>query len=107
VKTKPGADVDTDHMLLWGKTKWKLRRLNNSEKQQVKWNTHDLKCENTQQGYEVALTNRFEALMQEDLDIDELTQHTAKVITETAEEVVGKTPKKAKKKNGYQMRQCS
>ena len=45
--------------------------------------------------------------MQEDLDIDELTQHAAKVITETAEEVVGKTPKKAKKKNGYQMRQCS
>ena len=36
--------------------------------------------------------------MQEDLDIDELTQHAAKVITETAEEVVEKTPKKAKKK---------
>ena len=36
--------------------------------------------------------------MQEDLDIDELTQHAAKVITETAEEVLGKIPKKAKKK---------
>ena len=36
--------------------------------------------------------------MQEDLDIDELTQHTAKVITETAEEVLGKIPKKAMKK---------
>jgi len=35
--------------------------------------------------------------MQEDLDIDELTQHAAKVITETAE-VLGKTHKKAKKK---------
>ena len=52
----------------------------------------------TQQRYEVAVTNRFEALMQEDLDIDELTQHAAKVITETAEEVLGKTSKKAKKK---------
>ena len=36
--------------------------------------------------------------MQEDLDIDELTQHAAKVITETAEEVLMKIPKKAKKK---------
>ena len=70
VKTKPGAYVDTDHMLLWGEIKWKLRRLNNSERQLVKWNIHDLKCENTQQRYEVAVTNRFEALMQEDLDID-------------------------------------
>jgi len=54
VKTKPGADVDTDHMLLWGKIKWKLRRMNNSERQQVKWNIQDLKCENTQQRYEVS-----------------------------------------------------
>ena len=50
-KTKPGADVDTDHMLLWGKIKWKLRRLNNSERQQVKWNIQDLKCENIRQMY--------------------------------------------------------
>jgi len=42
--------------------------------------------------------NWFEALVQEDLDIDELTQHAAKVITEPAEEVLEKTPQKAKKK---------
>ena len=83
-----------------GKIKWKLQRLNNSERQQVKWNTgiQDLKCENIQQIYEVTVSNRFEALMQEDLDVDELTQHAAKVIAEAAEEVLGKTPKKAKKK---------
>ena len=34
----------------------------------------------------------------EEVDIDELTQDAAKVITETTEEVLGKTPKKAKKK---------
>jgi len=44
------------------------------------------------------VSNRFEALTQEDLNIDKLTQHTAKLITEMAEEVLGKTPKKAKKK---------
>ena len=46
----------------------------------------------------MTVSKRFEALMQEDLDIDKLAQHAAKVITETAEEVLGKTPKKAKKK---------
>ena len=50
-----------------GKIKWNLRRLNNSERQQVKWNIQDLKCENIQQKYEVTVSNRFEALMQEDL----------------------------------------
>ena len=97
MKTKPSADVDTDHMLLWGKIKWKLRRLNNSERQQVKWNIQDIKCQNIQQKYEVTMSNRFEALIQEDLDVDELTQHAAKVITEMAE-VLENTPKKAKKK---------
>ena len=48
--------------------------------------------------FTTSTTNQFEALMQEDLDIDELTQHAAKVITETAEEVLGKIPKKAMKK---------
>jgi len=46
----------------------------------------------------VTVSNRFEALMQEDLDIDELTQHAAEVITEMATEVLGKTSEKAKKK---------
>ena len=46
----------------------------------------------------MTVSNRFEALTQEDLNIDKLTQHTAKLITEMAEEVLGKTPKKAKKK---------
>ena len=64
----------------------------------MKWNTQDLKCENIQQKYEVTVSNQFEALIQEDLDVDEITQHAAKVITETTEEVLGKTPKKAKKK---------
>jgi len=45
----------------------------------VKWNIGDLKCENIQQKYEVTASNRLEALMQEDLDVDELTQDTAKV----------------------------
>ena len=59
VKTKPSADVDTDHMLLLGKIKWKLRRLDNSERQQMKWNIQDLKYENIQQRYEVTVSNRF------------------------------------------------
>jgi len=46
----------------------------------------------------VTVSNRFEALMQEDLDIDELTQHAAEVIPEMATEVLGKTSEKAKKK---------
>ena len=46
----------------------------------------------------MAVTNRFEALMQEDLHIDELTQHAAKVITETAEEVLGENSQESKEK---------
>ena len=42
----------------------------------MKWNTgiQDLKCENIQQIYEVTVSNRFEALMQEDLDVDECSK---------------------------------
>ena len=55
----------------------------------MKWNIQDLKCENIQQKYEVTMSNRFEALIQDDLDVDELTQNAAKMTAEVSIEMEG------------------
>ena len=43
VKTKPGAEADTDHVLLVGRIRWKLRRIDKKDLYQVRWNVEDLR----------------------------------------------------------------
>ena len=63
IKTKPGADADTDHELLSGNIKWKLRSLKRQQQQQQpRWNIDALKCKELAHVYAVEVGNRFETL---------------------------------------------
>ena len=67
VKTKPGAEADTDHNLLCVNVKWKVRKIS-KYKQQRKWNTQALRCAKIQQAYAVKISNRFDILMEKYMD---------------------------------------
>ena len=103
VCVKLGADVAWDHHLLIAKLKLKLKRAG-----QLPCPRYDstvlLKDTTTQQGFEIVLLNKFQALdkLLVDGTINEKWQAIKEPFTSTCKEVLSK--KNTTKKNGSQLR---
>src|SRR6218665_3697389 len=92
VRTKPGADCETDHELLVATLKTKLKKL---KKPGDRMNVYD--CKGITPEYRVEIKNRFEILerdeMEKDEDPNELWEKTKRTILETAEKHITKKKK--------------
>ena len=96
VHVKRGADVASDHHLVTGRLKLKLRRNGvEQERRKARYNVDFLKDPRTAEEYKVALANRFKALQElydEDkgVDINSQWSHIKDAVNTTCEEIIGR-----------------
>ena len=101
VRSMKGADCGSDHFLVRGKLKIKLRKTKNEVKRRGKFDVSKLKEDETKHEYQVEINNRFEALEEEGLDIK--WDEVKKVIIEAAEAKIGY---ERKRKNMWYDEEC-
>jgi hypothetical protein len=100
VRTQPGVTFETDHNLLYGKIRIRLKNL---EKKKVtkRFNVEALKRSTVATRYSIEVSNRFEALLAEedsdDLDPEELWTKAAQIIKEAADRTIGRVKRRVKK----------
>jgi len=94
VRAKRGADATSDHHLVVGHLKLKLKKNWTPQNPRIKYNTQYLKDNNKRQEFSVTLSNRFEVLnelLEEDeLGMDDKWTHIKEAWAETCEEVLGR-----------------
>jgi hypothetical protein len=96
VRVKRGADVGSDHHLVVGKLKIKLRRTDTPPKQLKRFNISKLKDANIRQEFNIQLKNRFETLAVQSNNIEEDWNQLADTYRSCAKEVLGYKRKKDK-----------
>ena len=96
VRTKRGADVGSDHILLIAKIKLSLRAKRRKVERR-RLDTGRLKDEKVREDFALKIFNRFEVLMDKEVEgVDDFWMEYRDAVRETGEEVVGfrKTEKK-------------
>ena len=100
VRVKRGADAASDHHLLIGKFRLKLKRHMKIETSTKRYNTELLLNDETMTEYKVKLTNRFQVLQElasEDIaDINTLWRGVKEMWNKTCEETLGLKTRKHK-----------
>lgn len=94
VRTKRGADGDTDHHLVIAKVQLKLKAIPKTKEFRCKYNVNKLKNLEIQQNFQLELTNRFQALenLPDTNDVSEVERDWVRVkdvINNTCKEVLG------------------
>jgi hypothetical protein len=91
VCVKRGADAASDHHLLVGKIRMKLRKVFTMKNPRVKYNVNFLKDKATKDQFNITLSNKFQIL--EELDnIEDQWSQIKDMINNTCEETLGRKP---------------
>ena len=99
VRVKRGADAASDHHLLTGKIKLKLRKVAQSQSHSAKYNTSSLRNRQTKASFSLSLRNRFEVMQEmitEDTDVHTIWEKTKETIKTTCDEELGPRKKQNK-----------
>ena len=94
-----GSDVASDHHLVMGTVKIKLRSFKDtSDRPHVKFNTQKLRNQETKQAFSISLKNKFAALdsITEETPIDEHWQEVKETFSNTCEETLGRKKRQMK-----------
>ena len=90
IRVMRGADVDTDHFLLLAKFRLKLKKITPKIQHQKPFDIDKLKCHAITEAYQLELSNRFQALEDENCDVNTSWNNFKKTITESAKETIGR-----------------
>ncbi len=101
VKVQNGAVFMTDHNLLCGKVRIRLRNLP-VQKTFKRFNVEALREEAVSQRYKLEISNRFELLLQDDneMDAESLWTKTGEEVITVADEVIGRVKNRKQKEYG-------
>ena len=88
-RTYRGADCDSDHMLVVGSVRMKLKTSKSRVTRSLKPRVDLLQKTQIREQYQLEMTNRFSLLEEENLDIG--WEEVKTVINETAQEILGTT----------------
>ena len=96
-RSRPGADADTDHMLVTAKLRLKAIKSDKSEGP-IKFNIDKLKDPVIKQMFEIETQNRFDTLLKDwsldEVHPNEIWEDMKKAYLESAETVLGRKEKK-------------
>uniref|UniRef100_A0A3P9IPR5 Endonuclease/exonuclease/phosphatase domain-containing protein n=1 Tax=Oryzias latipes TaxID=8090 RepID=A0A3P9IPR5_ORYLA len=99
VRSRRGADVGSDHHLVIGKFKLKLKKyLTQGTTQMRRYNVEQLMDQNTRANFKLELANRFALLSQlpEDASVEQMWKETKSLWIETCETVLEKRTRQYK-----------
>ena len=96
-RTRPGADCDTDHILVTGKVKLKGFRKKQENNPMIRYELNKLKEQENYIKYSIDTENKFETLLtiQEELSPEQMWQEMKEIVHTAANNSLGK--KKTKK----------
>ena len=95
VRNKRGADVSSDHVLVWARLKLSLKTKKKTSKRS-KFDVEKLKQPRVVEQFKVSVANRF-AVLEEVEDINQLWNKVRDGLKEAASEVLGRPRRKRKK----------
>ncbi len=98
-RTFPGADIGSDHDLVLMNLKLRLKKLRKQEQTRIRFDLDKLNDPNIHESFQAKIGGKFAPLIinfENETDINKITSTMNTIITETAEEVLGK--KKSTKK---------
>lgn len=98
VRVKRGADAASDHHLLTGRLKLKLKRIHVTQTGRRKYNVESLRDEQKRSSFTLTLSNRFQVLRDtmDSTEINQMWEETRDTFKTTCKEVLG--PKKSQHK---------
>ena len=103
VPSKNGVDVGTDHHLVTGKIKFKLKRYHpTATKQGFRYNTELLRDTTTKYSFQLELANRYQLLsnfIEDDATVEQVWQQSKLVWKEISDKIHGK-----RTKTGFQLK---
>ena len=96
-KTRPGADYDTDHILITAKLRLKTFRIPNPSNAPIRYNLDRLGNTQTANEYAVTIENRFQVLLDEwdeEASINHIWNDMETIWKDSADEILGKLRQK-------------
>ncbi|KAK3871096.1 hypothetical protein Pcinc_023742 [Petrolisthes cinctipes] len=95
-RTFPGADVGSDHDRVMLNFRVRLRIVNKPKNTRLRFNLEKLKDPRISEVFQATVDGKFAPLLQLDEDLEAITNNFNSVMTETANEVLGKSQRKSK-----------